>query len=79
VTAWPIPTLALALRSCKALAVDVGNTTRTWRNPALIASRAKIRNEIHVDRAVAYARAQGWLEVDKNRDVSLTDEGARLD
>ena len=69
---------ALALRLCKALAVDVAGKAGTWRSSALIASRARIRSKVDVDRSIAYARAQGWLEVDENRDVSLTDEGARL-
>ncbi len=69
---------ALALRLCKALAVNVANETETWRSRALIASRAGIRSQTNVDRAIAYARAQGWLKVGDNRDVCLTDEGARL-
>lgn len=69
---------ALALRLCKALAVDVAGKTGTWRSSALVASRARIRSQSGVDRAIAYARAQGWLEVDEHRDVILTDEGARL-
>ena len=70
---------ALALRLCKALAVDVAGRTGMYRNPALIASRARIRSRVDVDRAIAYARAQGWLEVDDNRDVCLTEKGTRLD
>jgi len=69
---------ALALRLCKALAVDVGGKPGTWRSLTLIASRARIRSQVERDRAIVYARAQGWLEVDDERNVSLTDEGARM-
>lgn len=70
---------ALALRLCKALAVNVASETGAWRSRALIASRAGIRSQVNVDRAIAYARAQRWLEVGENRDLCLTEKGARLD
>ena len=70
---------ALALRLRKALAVDVAGKVGTWRSSTLIASRAKIRSKVDVDRAVTYARAMGWLEVDEDCDVCLTDKGAQVD
>ena len=69
---------ALALRLCKALSVNVARKTGMWRSPVLIASRARIRSKIDADRAIAYARAQGWLEVNDDRSVSLTIKGAGL-
>ena len=68
----------VALRLCKALSVDVGGKPGTWRSLTLIASRARIRSQVERDRAITYARAQGWLEVDDERGVCLTDEGARM-
>ena len=69
---------ALALRLCSALSVDVAGKPGTWRSSALVASRARIRSLVELDRAIAYARAQGWLEVDDDRHLCLTDMGARL-
>ena len=70
---------ALALRLCKALSVDVAGKPGTRRSSALIASRARIRSLVELARAIAYARAQGWLEVDDDlRHLCLTDVGARL-
>ncbi len=69
---------ALALRLRKALSVDVAGKPGIYRSPALIASRARIRSKVDVDRAIDYARAQGWLEVDDERNVCLTDKGARM-
>lgn len=68
----------VAVRLCKALSVDVGGKPGMWRSLALIASRARIRSQVERDRSIAYARAQGWLEVDDERGVCLTDEGARM-
>ena len=65
----------LALKLCRALAVDTGGRPQQWRMVSTIAVRARIRDQREIDRAVAVAAASGWITVEAGHSVCLTDLG----
>jgi hypothetical protein len=69
-------TRAVSLRFCEALSVNVGRRPGEWRSATLIAARARIRHAAEANRAVIYAREQGWLDVDGDFNVCLTEKGS---
>lgn len=66
---------AAAFRFCEALSADVDRKPREWRDATLIAARARIRRSAMANDALAYAHKQGWLDIDADLNVCLTEKG----
>lgn len=64
-----------ARRFCAALKTDTNGRPMRWRSISSIAERAR---ESEADQVVAIAAEQGWIEVEGDHSVCLTDKGRRL-
>lgn len=67
---------SLARRFVNALAVDTGNRPMQWREVGSIATRARLGAD--AEKAVAHAKALGWVEVVDGHSVQLTDTGRQV-
>ena len=63
-----------AIKFCKALSIACGNKPLVWRSPAL-AARIRMRLGAETDQVIAFAKEQGWLDLNDERDVCLTIKG----
>lgn len=69
---------ALATRFCKALGDDTGNRPMQWRAIVPIGVRARILDPKELASIVDHAEEAGWIEVQDDLSVALTEAGRRL-
>ena len=67
-----------ALRFCAALGFEGDASTSEWQDISLIAKRARIRDPNILDKVIAFALTQGWIERGEESSVRLTDAGRKL-
>jgi predicted transcriptional regulator len=69
---------SVARRIARDLLAYTGGDTSRWVMVHSIARRLVLRDQEEVDRAMAFAREHGWVELQGMHRIKLTDEGRRL-